>query len=65
MKKGLVYKYLGNRGLIRPDEFALVRKDVIFEKTTDIKVGDRVEYMYEERNGRRYATEIKKIEKRP
>lgn len=61
MKKGVVYKFLGSKGLIRPDEFHLSRKDVIFEKISGIKVGDRVEYMYEERNGRRYAIELKKI----
>lgn len=60
MKYGVVYKFVGSKGIIRPDEFHLSRKDVIFNKTKEFKVGDRVEYDYEERNGRRYALNLQK-----
>mgnify|MGYP001067853463 CR=1 FL=1 len=52
-------------GTILPDQWKVQRQDVFFE-TVDYNfvLGDKVEYSWIEKNGRRYAETIKKIEKK-
>lgn len=60
--KGKVYKFTGIYGHIRPDEWNATRRDVLFLKKENIlKIGDRVEYEYYEKNGRRYTKNLEKI----
>ena len=60
---GQVYKFIGIHGLIRPDEWGQNRIDVLFRKREyDLKLGDRVEYEPVEKNGRKHAENLKKIE---
>jgi hypothetical protein len=62
-KTGQIYKFIGNTGLIRPDEFGQSRTDVIFNKTesTELwKIGDRIEYEQVLKGGRRHAVNITK-----
>jgi hypothetical protein len=61
MKQGVIYKFVGRKAVVRPDDFGATRKDVIFDTTSDYKHGDRVEFEYEERNGRRHGLNVKKI----
>jgi hypothetical protein len=61
MKQGVIYKFTKNLVVIRPDEFGPVRKDVLFDRTKEYRLGDRVEYEQIEKNGRRYAVNLKKI----
>ena len=59
---GQVYKFVGTKGVIRPDAFGQTRVDVLFEKDKEsLKIGDRVEYEQLTKNNRRYAKNIKKI----
>jgi hypothetical protein len=59
---GQVYKFVGIRGVIRPDAFGQTRIDVLFDKNKEsLKLGDRVEYEQLTKNNRRYAKNIKKI----
>lgn len=65
MAVGTVYKYNKNRkfSVIRPKEWKIQRQDVLFESTQyAFSLGDRVEYDVEYRNGKGYATNIKKID---
>jgi cold shock CspA family protein len=49
-------------GTILPDQWKTLRQDVYFETINfDFNEGDRVEYTYIEKKGRRFAEEIKKI----
>jgi cold shock CspA family protein len=49
-------------GTILPDQWKTLRQDVYFETIDfDFSEGDRVEYTYIEKKGRRFAEEIKKI----
>ena len=58
---GVVYKFLGKTGLIRPKEYGISRKDVLFKKTEhNLKLGDKVKYEFYEKNGRRYAFNLEK-----
>ena len=60
---GQVYKFIGIHGLIRPDEWGQNRTDVLFRKKEhDLKLGDRVEYESVEKNGRKHAENLKKVE---
>jgi len=60
---GQVYKFIGIHGLIRPDEWGQNRTDVLFKKVEhDLKLGDRVEYEPVEKNGRKHAENLKKVE---
>jgi len=60
--KGKVYKFVGIFGIIRPDEWGPIRKDVLFNKTEiSLKIGDKVLYEHTEKNGRRYAKNIQKL----
>ena len=60
--KGQVYKFVGLKGVIRPDEFGQTRMDVLFNKHSEnLRIGDRVEYEQIEKNNRKYAQNIKKI----
>jgi cold shock CspA family protein len=61
MKQGVIYKFVGLKAVIRPDDFGIVRRDVIFDKTKDYKHGDRVEFRVETKNGRCHAFDVKKI----
>ena len=59
---GQVYKFVGIKGVIRPDAFGQTRIDVLFDKNKEsFKIGDRVEYEQLTKNNRRYAKNIKKI----
>jgi len=59
---GQVYKFVGIKGVIRPDAFGQTRIDVLFDKNKEsLKIGDRVEYEQLTKNNRRYAKNIKKI----
>ena len=59
--KGQVYKFSGVYGLIRPDDWGQTRQDVLFKKSENtLKIGDRIQYEQEEKNGRRYAKNIQK-----
>lgn len=61
--KGQVYRFVGVHGLIRPDEWGIARKDVLFNrKDYDIKLGDRVVYEHYESKGRRHAKNLKKVD---
>ena len=65
MAVGTVYKYNKNRkfSVIRPKEWKIQRQDVLFESTQyAFNLGDHVEYDVEYRNGKGYATNIKKID---
>ena len=59
MYKGQVYKFSGNTGSIRPNEFGQTREDILF-KNTDKKfsIGDKVVFTYESRNGRCWVTSL-------
>lgn len=58
---GTVYKFTGNIGHIRANEWTDSRKDVLFKKTEyDLKLGDKVNYMFQETNGRRHVIELEK-----
>ena len=60
---GQVYKFVGIHGLIRPDEWGQNRNDVLFKKKEyKLAIGDRVEYETVERNGRKHAENLKKVE---
>jgi len=49
-------------GTILPDQWKTLRQDVYFETINfDFNEGDRVEYTYIEKKGRRFAEEITKI----
>jgi len=49
-------------GTILPDQWKTLRQDVYFETINyEFNEGDRVEYTYIEKKGRRYAEEITKI----
>jgi cold shock CspA family protein len=64
MPTGTIYKYNKNRkfSVIKPDEWKTGRIDVLFETATfETKLGEKVQYDYSERNGKRYAQNIKKI----
>ena len=64
MPTGTIYKYNKNRkySIILPDEWKTCRMDILFEtasfKTT---LGEKVEYNWIEKNGKRYAENLKKI----
>ena len=61
---GQVYKFIGPRGLIRPDEWGQNRHDVLFNKIEHrLVLGDRVEYEPVDKNGRKFAEKLKKVEK--
>lgn len=61
--QGQVYKFVGIHGLIRPDEWGQNRSDVLFRKKEHkLVIGDRVEYETVEKNGRKHAENLKKIE---
>jgi hypothetical protein len=61
--KGKVYKFTGIYGHIRPNEWDATRRDVLFLKRENaLKIGDKVEYEYYEKNGRRYTKELQKID---
>jgi len=61
--KGQVYKFIGIHGLIRPDEWGQNRIDVLFKKKEhQLNIGDRVEYEPVEKNGRKFAENLKKVE---
>ena len=60
--KGQVYKFVGIKGVIRPDAFGQVRVDVLFDRHKEnLRIGDRVEYEQVEKNNRKYAEKIEKI----
>lgn len=60
---GQIYKFTGKTGIIRPDTFGQSRKDVLFNKHEHtLKLGDRVSYDEEEKNGRKYAVNLQKLE---
>ena len=62
VRTGQIYKFVGNKGVIRPDKFGQVRKDVLFNKSEHtLIIGDRVEYEHLESKGRIYAINLKKI----
>ena len=57
--KGQVFKFIGAYGLIRPDAWGQTRRDVLFNKKDyNFKLGDRVLFNFEEKNGRRFATNL-------
>ena len=57
--KGQVFKFIGTYGLIRPDEWGQTRRDVLFNKKDyNLKLGDRVLFDSEEKNGRRFAINL-------
>jgi hypothetical protein len=59
---GQVYKFVGTKGVIRPDSFGQYRRDVLFDKReNDLIIGDRVVYEHMEKNSRRYAFNLKKV----
>jgi hypothetical protein len=65
MPLGTIYKYNKNRkySVIIPDEWKTRRTDVLFETATfETKLGERVSYDWVERNGKRYAENLKKVE---
>jgi len=65
MPVGKIYKYNKNRkfSVIRPKEWKTQRQDVLFESIQHACcLGDNVEYDVEYRNGKGYATNIKKID---
>ena len=62
MNTGFIYKKTKTKMIIRPDNFGPIRKDIIILNSKDYMLGDRVEYIYEEKNGRRFAYNIKKIQ---
>lgn len=67
MPTGTIYKYNRNRkfSVIRPDEWKTGLVDVLFEtKNFDAKLGDKVSYDQKMVNGKRYAENIKKIDKK-
>jgi hypothetical protein len=58
---GQVYKFIGLKGLIRPDSWGQTRIDVLFNKHEhNFKIGDRVIYTQVEKNGRRHVATIRK-----
>jgi|TARA_B100000035_G_scaffold246107_1_gene214785 hypothetical protein len=60
--KGQVYKFVGVKGVIRPDKFGQVRVDVLFDRHKEnLVIGDKIEYEQVEKNRRKYAENIKKI----
>lgn len=64
IKTGQIYKFIGKTALIRPDEFGQSRMDVIFDKnesTQTWKIGDRIQYEQVQKNGRRHATNVQKL----
>lgn len=59
---GTVYKFTGQTGHIRANEWTDSRKDVLFKKTIhNLKLGDKVKYEYQEKNGRRHVTALEKL----
>ena len=59
---GQVYKFIGLKGLIRPDEWGQTRIDVLFNKNEhNFKIGDRVVYTQTDKNGRRHVATIRKL----
>ena len=65
MATGTVYKYNKNRkfSIIRPKEWKIQRQDVLFESAQySFSLGDKVEYDVEYRNGKGYASNIKKLD---
>jgi len=64
MPLGTISKYNKKRkySVILPDEWKTARTDVLFETHTfDAKLGDRVSYNYVDRNGKRYAENLQKL----
>jgi hypothetical protein len=58
---GQVYKFIGLKGLIRPDTWKYTRRDILFTKAEfDLKIGDKVTYDCYEENGRMYALNLSK-----
>jgi len=63
MFTGTIYVYNKKRkyNVIRPDQWTTGLIDILLEHKGDFKVGEKVEYIYKEVNGKRYAEYIKKI----
>ena len=60
IRTGQVFKFVGIKGLIRPDKFGQTRRDVLFNKNDyDFKIGDLVEYEPMEKLGRVHALDLK------
>ena len=58
-EQGQVYKFTGIYGHIRPDNFGATRRDILFKKNEHkLKLGDRVRFDHEEKNGRRFAKNL-------
>lgn len=61
---GTIVKFSKSKkyGTILPDSWKTQRQDVFFESALyDLNLGDKVEYTYVEKNGRRYAETLEKI----
>ena len=60
VRTGQIYKFVGNKGVIRPDKFGQVRKDVLFNKTSVGPHTDKIEYVI---NGKSVKTMASQGEK--
>jgi cold shock CspA family protein len=65
METGTIYKYNKNRkySVILPDQWKTCRMDVLFESNSfDTTLGEKVQYTWVERNGKRYAQNLQKLD---
>jgi hypothetical protein len=58
---GIVERFVGLKGIIRPDTWGNTRVDVLFDKKDyNLKIGDKVIYTKTIKNGRTVVVELRK-----